>query len=75
MSQSPQYSQSRKSKSSASTGHAYQETDQELGISGEILVATILDNPSEDAVFENDQIKEQHEIMILQNENFMLKNT
>ena len=58
MSRRPQYNR-RQSKSSASRGNAYQETDQELGTSGEILVATILDNPSEEAVFENYQIKEQ----------------
>ena len=41
MNQSPWYNQSRQSKGSASRGNAYQETDQELGISREILVATI----------------------------------
>ena len=38
---SPQYNQRRQSKSSATRGNAYQETEQELGISEEILVATI----------------------------------
>ena len=41
MGQSPQHNESRQSNCRASRGNVYQETDQELDISGEIPVATI----------------------------------
>ena len=63
-SQSGQYNQSKQSQSSASRGNIYKETDQELGISG----YTGTTHTSEEAIFENNQIKEQHETMKLQNE-------
>ena len=39
------------------------------------ILAPDLDNPSEEAIFESNQIKEHHETMKLQNEEVMLKNT
>ena len=72
MCQSPQYNQSRQIQSSASRGNVYQETDQELGIFGRAV--PYLDNPSEEAIFESNQIK-PHETMDIQNNEAMLKNT
>ena len=40
----------------------------------EILVP-YLNNPSEEAIFENNKIKQGHETMTRQNEEVMLKNT
>ena len=55
MCQSPQYNKSRQIQSSASRGNVYQETDQELGIFGRAV--PYLDNLSEEAIFESNQIK------------------
>ena len=72
MCQSPQYNQSRQIQSIASTGNVYQETDQELGIFGRDV--PYLDNPSEEVIFESNQIK-QYETMDIPNNEAMLKNT
>lgn len=48
------------------------QADQELGIFGRAV--PYLDNLSEEAIFESNQIK-QHETMDIQNNEAMLKNT
>ena len=70
ISQSPQFNRSRQSQSNR--GNVFKETDQELGISGNTGAYPI--NPSEQAIFGSNKIKEQYETMKLQNEEFMLKN-
>ena len=74
MSQSPQYNQSKQSKSSASTENGYQETDNKSYLE-KYWQLPYLDNLSKEAIFENDEIKEQHETMKLQSEEVMPKNT
>ena len=69
MTQNLQYNQSQ---SSASRGNVYQETYQEISISGNN--GTFIDNPSEEVIFESNQEKEQDETMKLQNKEAMLKN-
>ena len=49
------------------------ETDQELSISG--TTGRYLNNPSEEAIFGSNKIYKEHETMILQNEEAMLKNS
>ena len=57
-----------------SRGNFYEETDQELDISGN--TSTIqLNNPSEETIFASNKIKEQYETMNLQNKEVMLRNT
>ena len=63
ISQSSQYNQSRQSQSSR--GNAYEETDQELDISGNTGNIHYLNNPSEKTIFRSNKIKEPNETVKL----------
>ena len=65
-----QYNQNRKSQ--RSRGKVYQETEQELNISGN--TGTIPINPSEETIFGSNKVKKQHGTMKLQNEEVMPTN-
>ena len=52
----------------------FKRKPQELSISGNTVVP-YLNNHSEEAIFGNNKIKDEHETMTLQNEEVMLKNT
>ena len=69
MTQNLHYNQSQ---SSASRGNVYEETYQEISISGNNC--TFTDNPSEEVIFKSNQENEQDETMKLQNKEAMLKN-
>ena len=69
MTQNLHYNQSQ---SSASRGNVYQETYQEISISGNN--GTFTDNPSEEVIFESNHENEQDETMKLQSKEAMLKN-
>ena len=54
-------------------GNVYEKNDQELVISRSTGTA-YRNNPSEEAIFETNKIKKEHETMKLHNEEDMLKN-
>ena len=44
-------------------------------MSGMEILVPYLNNPSEEAIFESSKIKEKHETVTLQNEEFVLRDT